>query len=89
MSRRTAAWLAWSLYGIVTCLSMIWSGVILLSQDGSRNALYLAGEALNIACSAGGLRDSGCADRVAPTAKHHRLGADGAGGSVCGGRADR
>jgi hypothetical protein len=25
---------------------MIWSGISLLSQDGSRNALYLAGEAL-------------------------------------------
>jgi hypothetical protein len=46
MSRRTAAWLAWSLYGLITCLSIIWSGVGLLSQDGSRSALYLAGEAL-------------------------------------------
>jgi hypothetical protein len=34
------------LYGLVICLSIIWSGVGLLSQDGSRNALYLAGEAL-------------------------------------------
>jgi hypothetical protein len=38
--------LAWSLYGLITCLSIIWSGVGLLSQDGSRNALHLAGEAL-------------------------------------------
>jgi hypothetical protein len=46
MSRRTAAWLAWSLYGLVICLSIIWSGAGLLRQGGSRNALYLAGEAL-------------------------------------------
>ena len=45
-SSRTAAWLAWSLYGLVLCLSTIWSGVGLLSQDGSRSALYLVGEAL-------------------------------------------
>jgi len=46
MSRRAAAWLAWSLYGLTTSLSIIWSWVGLLSQDGSRNVLYLAGEAL-------------------------------------------
>ncbi len=46
MSRRTAAWLAWSVYGLVICLSIIWSGVGLVSQDGSRNTLYLASEAL-------------------------------------------
>src|ERR671920_661888 len=46
MSRRTAAWLIWSLYGLTICLSTIWSGVGLLGQDGSRNALYLIGEAL-------------------------------------------
>jgi hypothetical protein len=46
MSRRTAAWLAWSLYGLVICLSIIWSGVGLLRQSGSRSALYLVGEAL-------------------------------------------
>jgi hypothetical protein len=46
MSRRTAVWLAWSLYGLVICLSIIWSGVDLLRQGGSRNALYLASEAL-------------------------------------------
>ncbi len=46
MSRRTAAWLGWSLYGLLICLSTIWSGVGLLSHDGSRNALYLASEAL-------------------------------------------
>jgi hypothetical protein len=45
-SRRAAAWLAWSLYGLVIGLSIIWSGAGLLSQGGSRNALYLAGEAL-------------------------------------------
>jgi hypothetical protein len=46
MSRRAAAWVAWSLYGLITCLSIIWSGDGLLGQGGSRNALYLAGEAL-------------------------------------------
>ena len=46
MSRRTAAWLVWSLYGLTICLSTVWSGVGLLGQDGSRNALYLIGEAL-------------------------------------------
>jgi hypothetical protein len=46
MSRRTAAWSVWSLYGLVICLSIIWSGVGLLRQGGSRNALYLVGEAL-------------------------------------------
>jgi len=46
MSRRVAAWLAWSLYGLVICLSIVWSGVGLVGQDGSRDALYLAGEAL-------------------------------------------
>ncbi len=45
-SRRTAAWVAWSLYGLVICLSIVWSGVGLLSRDGSRSALYLVGEAL-------------------------------------------
>jgi len=46
LSRRTAAWLAWSSYGLVICLSIIWSGVDLLRQGGSRNALYFASEAL-------------------------------------------
>jgi hypothetical protein len=46
MSHRTAAWLVWSLYGLIICLSTIWSWVGLLSQDGSRDALYLAGEVL-------------------------------------------
>ena len=46
MSRRVDAWLAWSLYGLLICLSIIWSGVDLLRQGGSRSALYLAGEAL-------------------------------------------
>src|SRR3712207_1974767 len=46
MSRRTAAWLVWSLYGLVICLSTIWSGAGLLSRDGSRSVLYLVGEAL-------------------------------------------
>ena len=46
MSRRTAAWLVWSLYGLIICLSTIWSGVGLLGQDGSTNALYLVGEAV-------------------------------------------
>src|SRR5215212_7780183 len=46
MSRRTAAWLVWSLYGLMICLSTIWPGVGLLGQDGSTNALYLVGEAV-------------------------------------------
>src|ERR687890_644385 len=46
MSRRTAAWLVWSLYGLIICLSTIWPGVGLLGQDGSTNALYLVGEAV-------------------------------------------
>jgi hypothetical protein len=46
MSRRTATRLAWSLYGLVICLSAIWSGASLLGRDGSRNALYLVGETL-------------------------------------------
>jgi MFS family permease len=46
MSRRTAVWLTWPLYGLVICLSIIWSGVGLLGQGGSRNALNLASEAL-------------------------------------------
>ena len=46
MSRRAAAWLIWSLYGLVTGLLILWSGADLLSQDTSRDALYLAGEAL-------------------------------------------
>ena len=45
-SRRTAAWVAWSLYGLLICLSTIWSWVGLFNQGGTRNALYLAGEAL-------------------------------------------
>jgi MFS family permease len=46
VSTRAASWLAWSLYGLMICLSIIWSGVGLFSQDSSRNALYLVGEAL-------------------------------------------
>jgi hypothetical protein len=46
MSRRTGAWLAWSLYGFLICLSTVWSGIGLLGQGGSRNVLYLASEAL-------------------------------------------
>jgi hypothetical protein len=38
--------LIWSLYGIVTGLLIIWSGADLLHQGSSRDALYLAGEAL-------------------------------------------
>ena len=44
--RRAAAWLAWSLYGLVICLSLVWSGAGLLNQDVSKNALYLVGEVL-------------------------------------------
>jgi hypothetical protein len=46
VSRRAAAWLVWSLYGLIICLSTIWSWVLLIGHDGSRNALYLASEAL-------------------------------------------
>jgi hypothetical protein len=46
MSRHTAARLVWSLYVLIICLSTIWSGVELLSQGGSRNALSLASEVL-------------------------------------------
>jgi len=46
MSRRTAAWLAWSLYGLLTSLSIVWSGVELLSQAGSIDVLQLASDAL-------------------------------------------
>ena len=46
MSRRAAVWLVWSLYGLIICLSTIWSWVLLIGQDGSRNTLYLASEAL-------------------------------------------
>jgi hypothetical protein len=45
-SRRTAAWLVWSLYGLLIGLSIIWSGVGLLIRDGSTNVLRLAGDAL-------------------------------------------
>src|SRR5919112_2989505 len=45
MSHRAAAWLIWSLYGLIICLSTIWSWVLLIGQDGSRDALYLASEA--------------------------------------------
>jgi hypothetical protein len=38
--------LVWSLYGLVICLSIVWSGAGLPRQGGSRNALDLAGEAL-------------------------------------------
>ena len=45
MSHRTV-WLAWSLYGLVTCLVIIAAGVDLQSQDGPTNVLQLAGEVL-------------------------------------------
>ena len=44
--RRTAAWLIWSLYGLVTGLVIIWSGADLLSQGGSKTAPQLASDAL-------------------------------------------
>src|SRR5215216_7048319 len=46
MSRHTAAWLAWSLYGLATCIIVVTSGIGLLSQDGSNNVLRLASDAL-------------------------------------------
>src|SRR5215208_5545309 len=44
--RRTAVWLAWSLYGVLISLAIIISEVDLLSRGGSADMLYLAGEAL-------------------------------------------
>src|SRR5215211_632278 len=44
--RRTAVWLAWSLYGVLISLALIISEVDLLSRGGSADMLYLAGEAL-------------------------------------------
>jgi hypothetical protein len=46
MSRHTAPWLIWSLYGLATCLIVVTSGVGLLSQGGSNNVLRLASDAL-------------------------------------------
>src|SRR5215203_3541259 len=46
MSRHTAAWLAWSVYGLATCITVVTSGIGLLSQDGSNNVLRLASDAL-------------------------------------------
>jgi hypothetical protein len=46
MSRHTAAWLIWSLYGLATCLIVVTSGVGLLSQGGSNNVLRIASDAL-------------------------------------------
>jgi MFS family permease len=43
---RTPAWLAWSLFGLLTCLSIAWSGIELLNQTGSIDALQLASDAL-------------------------------------------
>ena len=45
MSHRPV-WLAWSLYGLVTCVVIIAAGVDLLSQEGSKSVLQLAGDAL-------------------------------------------
>jgi hypothetical protein len=44
--RRTAVWLAWSLYGVLISLAIVISEVDLLSGGGSAGMLYLAGEAL-------------------------------------------
>ena len=46
MSRRMAALLIWSLYGLTTCLVIVASGTALLNQDGSNNVLRLASDAL-------------------------------------------
>jgi len=43
---RAAAWLAWALFGLSMCLSIAWSGIELLNQAGSINALQLASDAL-------------------------------------------
>ena len=43
---RAAAWLAWSLFGLLTCLSVAWSGIELLNQDGSVDALQIVSDAL-------------------------------------------
>src|SRR5215210_1587751 len=48
VSRRTAAArLAWSLYGIMICLAIVWpAGANLLSHNRSRNVVQFVGEAL-------------------------------------------
>ena len=46
-SPRNAAWLAWSLYGLIICLAIVWpAGAALLNQDGSKNVLQFVGKAL-------------------------------------------
>ncbi len=45
-SRRSATWLIWSLYSLVTGLVIAWSGANLLSQDGTNNVFRLVGDAL-------------------------------------------
>ena len=44
--RQWTAWLAWSLYGLITSPIIIVSAVDLLSRTGSTNVLQLAGDAL-------------------------------------------
>jgi len=39
--------LAWSLYGLIICLAIVWpAGAALLNQDGSKNVLQFVGKAL-------------------------------------------
>jgi hypothetical protein len=45
-SRRSATWLIWALYGLVTGLVIVRSGANLLSQGGSNNVFRLVGDAL-------------------------------------------
>lgn len=44
--RRRGAWLTWSLYGLVTCLVVVFSGVGLLRKADSTNLVQLVGETL-------------------------------------------
>ena len=46
MSRRVAAWLVWSLYGLMTCLVIVASGAGLLNRNGPNNVLRLASDVL-------------------------------------------
>ncbi len=46
MSNRAAAWLAWALCGLITCLAVVLFGADLLRQAGSYTVVQLAGDAL-------------------------------------------
>ena len=46
MSPRITAWLAWTLFGLMTCLAVVLFGAALLRQAGSTNVLQLVSDAL-------------------------------------------